>query len=259
MNIKELQTIEQTPEVRERVEFLRAQIERGIDFETCIGLHGTSIYGLYEAVRTGYFTGNTPFVDDFTDPETRDFYFHPLLRHRDMIPVEIDWIPEEESLAQVKTYAVGAAFAHAFLSSLELPIDDPEHERPWMAKRMYHYRTLEESIENVKKWYGPDFEKHKDHIIETLQGEIEEEEEPIKYFESLGIDKARLLQERDKAFRYNGLIIGIHPQALQDLILLPGDYREGDVRFRATGGIDIKYMMGCQILGPKEKQIIKKW
>jgi hypothetical protein len=260
MYYPELWSPAESPEATERFQFIQEKMKLGIDLDTCIGVHGTSLFSLIEGIRTGFIPGTVTHEDEWHDPTKRDLYFMPLKRHQEMIPFDLDYEEENDAMRSVESYASAIAFAHAFFREVGLPIEDPELQRTYHAKQFLQDGfTNEKEIQNLRDSIKNDSPEFRAHIERTIQQDIEAEEEMVAHFRELGIGRDQLACAKIKAHIFKGVLLGLHPTIFQDYDVLLGDRDQGDLRLRSDRGLDIRHITGCSVSGLLERKIVKKW
>lgn len=260
------------PEATERLRFIQEQLALGIDFEKCVGIHGTSLHTLIVGINTGFIPGSTPFEDDYYDAAKRDIYFYPIQRHAEKFPydIEIDGYDDMEVLSQCQGYTKNLGRLHEFLVSLGLPIERSNHITAYSALRLLNEEIPNDLLEYLNNLnalldqYTPHFgtleqQLLKDFIAKSMQTATQMYEESLQHFMSLGFSKEHILQEAKRVQKYDGIVLGLHPKVLEEHEILPGDFQTGDLRIRSNNGLDINYVIGAFVPGLVEQEIIRKW
>ena len=264
MNKKELKTLIGSHESRERFHFFQSQIEQGLDFDRCIGIHGTSLRTILEGIRTGFIPGSPAAKDEFYDESARDLYLYPLQRHASLLPIGFEPLKEHIAWYQARKYAESNAFSYEFLDLLKLNKEIFYDVSPHLVRLMTYESPdvpttmLDSDLDALSSIHSIDKETLSSIIRRVDDVRVVANEESISIFENMGFTRAQLLSAREKALKYKGVLFGLHRDMLDQYPILLGDTGEGDLRVRTRDGIDIKFISGFYVQGKKEMQILNR-
>lgn len=205
------------------VQHIAAEIHRGLvgSSLSCIGLHGTSVQTLIQAIDTGYIPGagsNNFQGPDF--PQVGDLYYCPFPTRR---VLELYGPKLQQDLRtyspsfDAENYAGDISRSHFVLSMLGLSLDDGESED-----------------------YARDFTDHNDGISQKQAKEYF-----LKSFSPTILDKVE-----NAAKRISGIVLGIHEDALYEYIDDYGDQGGIDRRLHTNIGFAIGFVRGVRVLDP---------
>jgi hypothetical protein len=251
---------EYTPEQIERIKFLLTQFETGIDLtdgeqaEKCIGLHGTSLEAFLPFITDGATHGTSQTDAIYTQDNIYpgDLYFYPRY---DALPEkntifsdpkikQLYADAEKEARSDIEqnasVYAEMIARQHQLLMQLGFGLNCSDDTRHAAIELVSHLKTDDSKKTTIET----------DHPGYTIA---------INFFKKLNKTEDEIWTALHKLGQYQGIVFGIHVNALGDNKLQLGDITEKDLKFNLQNkGLSYRHIIGIEPKGQKEYDFFQK-